>query len=282
MTENGIDDCHAWEPSLGGTVLASDLLNTRHDLRIQTTDEGLECSEVDIKVAGFRIPAYVARPALTPCRGIAVVVHDAFGPHAQLQDICRRLAHLDYLAILPSLFAREAPLAASTVSAWVDMAKQIPDARVLEDLAEVARWAQQFLNSPAPVSMMGFCWGGRIAWLAAAKMPLAAAVSWYGYLRNYTSLVGQQEPIDVAASFQAPVLGLYGGSDEVIPHADIEAMQLQIASGVSGSRLQVFDGAGHAFFSDHRAEYHSSSAKLAWARACAWLDGTYNMRVATQ
>lgn len=272
----------AMGPALAGTVLESAFPSVRAALQRHTADDGLDCAEVRIRLADLWIPAYVARPAGAHCRGVVIVVHDAFGPHAQLQDTCRRLAHLGSFAILPAFFAREAPEAPQTIPAWVKLAKAAPDARTLDDLARVSQWAAHASGSTAPPVIMGFCWGGRIAWLAAARAPLAAAVAWYGYLRNYASGEGTLEPVDVAADVRTPVLGLYGGSDEVIPLADVEIMQTRLASGASGSRLRVFPGAGHAFFSDHRAEHHPPSAAAAWIEACAWLETAGTARSAAQ
>ena len=115
-----------------------------------------------------------------------LVVHEVFGVHEHIKDICRRLAKLGYYAIAPELFAREGELGGEG-HAEADVRTSSPRRRTPK-LSPIStrRW-----NSPKPrgaadisrAAVTGFCWGGRKVWLYAAHNPkLKAGVAWYGPL----------------------------------------------------------------------------------------------------
>ena len=122
------------------------------------------------------------------------------------------------------------------------------------------------------VAVTGFCWGGRQAWLYAERTPgLRAAVAWYGPLGYPVDARHPANPPDNAAALKVPVLGLYGGSDKGIPRDAVAAFATKLAAGASGSKIVVYDDAGHAFFADYRPSYIKADADASWKEATAWL-----------
>jgi carboxymethylenebutenolidase len=244
---------------------------------ISTSASGLDAADTRIAGNGGEIPAYVAAPKGMKRAPLVLVVHEIFGVHEHIKDVCRRLARAGYCAVAPELFARQGDV---KVLASVDeirkVVARVPDAQVLLDLDACVAWAEQGARADTTkLGITGFCWGGRATWLYAAHRPsLKAAVAWYGRLSDKKDALHPQHPLDVATLVNAPVLGLYGGKDQAIPLTDVEAMKQAIANGgpvARASTIVVYPEAGHAFLADYRPSYEPKSAKDGWARMLAWL-----------
>jgi len=260
---------------------------------IATSSDGLDAAEVKIPTTNGEIPAYRALP-----RGkakklpVILVVHEIFGVHEHIRDVCRRLARQGYLAIAPELFARQGDVSKLTDMKEIrEIVGKAPDAQVLSDLDATWTWAQGPHPSkdagaggkatPAPkgdptrLGITGFCWGGRITWLYAAHNPaLKAGVAWYGRLVGEKSDLHPHHPIDVAPVLKAPVLGLYGAEDQGIPAATVADMQKALAAGGAPSKkseIKLYPQAGHAFFADYRPSYRKEAAEDGWNKLLAWM-----------
>ncbi|MCB1915133.1 MAG: dienelactone hydrolase family protein [Rhodocyclaceae bacterium] len=241
--------------------------------RILTPDLGLECDELRIAHEGREMPAYAARPAGRGQLPTILVVQEIFGVHEHIRDVCRRLAHQGYLAIAPELFFRQGDPAGHTEIPRIvaEIVARVPAAGVMADLDATAAWAAANGGDPARLGITGYCWGGRMCWLYAAHNPaLKAAVAWYGRLRDGFGPLDAQSPISLAASLQAPVLGLYGGQDASIPAADVQAMREALAAFARDSEIVVYPAAGHAFFADYRPSYRATDAADGWQRMQRW------------
>jgi carboxymethylenebutenolidase len=246
---------------------------------IKTSAEGLTAGPVQIPVGGIQIPAYRAKPAGKTHLATILVVEEIFGVHEYIQDVCRRLAHLGYLAIAPELFARE-----GDPSKYTEMAKlrsevvdRVPDAQAMGDLDATAKFAISEGGDPARLGITGFCWGGRIVWLYAAHNPkLKAAAAYYGPLRGKTDPnLRPRFPVDLAGKLHAPVLGAYGGKDGGITGDDVDAMRAALAKGdaaARASKIEIYPESPHAFHADYRPSYRKEDAELAWKRMQDWFN----------
>jgi len=241
---------------------------------ITTDTNGLVAGEVKIPVADGSIPGYRARPADNKKHATVLVVHEAFGVHEHIKDICRRLAKQGYYAIAPDLFTR-----LGDVSKEADIGQivkkyltQKPDAQSMSDLdSTVAAAAKSGHADTGKLAVTGFCWGGRIVWLYAAHNPkLKAAVAWYGVLGLPASAIQPKNPVDLAAQMKAPVLGLYGGADQGIPVAKIDELKAALAKDKKTAEFMVYPDVGHAFNADYRASYRKEAAEDGWKRMLAW------------
>jgi carboxymethylenebutenolidase len=204
-----------------------------------------------------------------------LAIHEIFGVHEHIKDVCRRWARLGYYAIAPELFARQGDAAAEKdiPKLMADIVAKKPDSQVASDLDATLAFAKA--SGSADVSraaVTGFCWGGRQAWLYAAHNPgLKAAVAWYGPLAYPKTDLRPNNPPDVVADLKVPVLGLYGGLDKSIPREQIEAMRAKLAAAGGASKIIVYDDAGHAFHADYRPSYVKADAEASWKEATAWL-----------
>jgi carboxymethylenebutenolidase len=242
---------------------------------VKTSSDGLATGEISFEVAGFKVPAFFAAPAGKTNLPVVLVVHEIFGVHEYIADTCRRFAQAGYLAVAPEFFARQ-----GDPSKYGEMAKlmsevvsKVPDAQVMADLDGAVKWASANGGDAARVAVTGFCWGGRITWLYAATGPVRAATAWYGRLVGTPSELLPKNPIDLAASMRAPVLGLYGEKDGGIPVDTVERMKAALATGNAASKAAQFvlyPDTGHAFHADYRPSYRQGPADDGWKRCLAW------------
>lgn len=249
---------------------------------ITTDATGLIAGAVNIPAPDREIPAYRAQPARGTNFPIVLVVHEIFGVHEHIQDVCRRFAKLGYVAIAPELFVRQGNVSQlSSIDAIRPIVAKVPDAQVLSDLDATVKWAGRLAQSTTAkqptngnvqrLGITGFCWGGRITWLYAAHNPqVKAGVAWYGRLVGDATPQTPQHPIDIASTLNVPVLGLYGGKDTGIPLDTVRQMQDRLKAGRSGSQIIVYPNAPHAFFADYRPSYRATEAQQGWQRLQAW------------
>ena len=200
------------------------------------------------------------------------MVHEIFGVHEYIKDICRRLAKLGYLAIAPELYARYGDASQlKNVQDALALAAKASDAQVATDLDACLAWAKVNSGDTARLGITGFCRGGRTVWLYAAQQPaLKAGVSWYGPLEGAPSANMPRYPLDVVAELKAPVLGLYGDLDQGISIADVEEMRAAIVKTGGKSEIHRYADAPHAFHADYRPSYRKEPAEDGWKRMLAW------------
>jgi carboxymethylenebutenolidase len=206
---------------------------------------------------GFAFGAYRADPSGKP-RGGLVVVQEIFGVNRHMRSICDRFAEHGYVAIAPAVFDRYQRNFESGYSpAEVEEARKFIariDWRAM--LCDVNA-AIQAVKSAGKVGIVGYCMGGTVAFLAAAKLDgLAAAVGYYG---GQTARNADLVP-------KAPTQLHFGDRDQSIPLSDVDVIRAKRPE----CDLYVYP-AGHAFNNDERPNYDAESARLAMDRTLAFL-----------
>jgi carboxymethylenebutenolidase len=247
--------------------------------KITTDDKGLIAGEVKIPVADGQFPAYRAMPDRKGKKfPVVLVVHEIFGVHEWIQDICRRFAKLGYMAIAPALYARQGEVATIIDAPAINrqVFSKIPDTQSMSDLDATVEWAKKSgSGNTKKLSITGFCWGGRIVWLYAAHNPkVDAGAAWYGrVVPTANSPVNEAQPktpVDYAKDLKVPVLGLYGGQDKGIPLDGVQRMQDELKKGKSGSEIVVYPNADHGFHADVRPSYNKEASEDAWQKLQEW------------
>jgi carboxymethylenebutenolidase len=247
---------------------------------ITTDAEGLEAGEVKIPVRDGEMPAYRAMPAKGKDFPVVLVVQEIFGVHEHIKDICRRFAKLGYMAVAPSLYARQGDVSQLKMEDVMKVVARVPDEQVMSDLDATAAYARATGRANAKhLGITGFCWGGRIVWLYAAhSRDLDAGVAWYGRLvaapGSKPNPLTPKQPIELVDELKAPVLGLYGGKDQGIPVESVEQMRATLKKSKSKaarqSELVVYPEAGHGFNADYRPSYNKEAATDGRQRLQAW------------
>lgn len=248
---------------------------------VTTPADGLVVEDVAFSGAGgYRLPAYVARPAAAGRRPAIVVVNEIFGIHDYIKDVCRRLAQSGYVAISPDYFDRAGdPAPLTDINAIRAIVATATNDQVMADTNGAIEWlqAQRFVNG-RELGITGFCWGGAVVWMACARFSaFRAGVAWYGRLvapqpGGFGAEEGRQWPVDIAAQLRAPVLGLYAGEDRGIPVSSVETMRGALAANgnPTGSEIIVYPGVQHGFHADYRETYNAEAAADGWSRLMAW------------
>ncbi len=192
------------------------------------------------------MPYFLARPAVDPPWPGVIVIHEGNGISPQLLRVCERLAGEGYAAIAPDLFFRSGGSEAADFSTLIGSLR--PD-EVLADVAD-ARERLAALGAPR-VGITGFCLGGSISYRAAlSDVDLDAAACFYG--AHIPRELG--EP-------RCPALLFFGGQDEYVPSADIDAVRAHHPDAVV-----VYPDAGHGFARDGSSSYDEPAARDAWNR----------------
>jgi carboxymethylenebutenolidase len=231
--------------------------------------------ELSFQRDGDTIRGYAARPAGDgPFPGL-VLIPDVRGLSEHYRDVARRFAAKGFFTFAIDLYSREGAPDLPDMAAVFRWMRDLPDPRVIADLAG----AVQFLAARPDVradriGITGFCMGGQYALLAACRIDgLAACVSWYGMLRNAEKTAAKPaSPLDLADRLRCPYLGLFGAEDAIIPLADVAELRAILDREHKRYDIQIYPGAGHAFFNDTRPDaYRPEAAADAWPRAVAFL-----------
>ena len=223
---------------------------------------------------------YVSHPP--PSAGTSwpsiIVAQEAFGVNQHIQKVCDRLAEAGYVAIAPALFHREHPnpklgYGDDDAPARNRYMGALRDDELIDDINQVVIWTQgdQFRRTNGqPIGIVGFCIGGRIAYLAATSCPgLSAAVSYYPG-RVLIPLGDGTAPIDLTSQIKCPVMGNFGGKDENPSPADVATIEAKLKEAGVTYDFKSYADAGHGFNCDERGSYHEASATDAWSRTVSF------------
>ena len=116
----------------------------------------------------------------------------------------------------------------------------------------------------------GFCWGGAVTWMAAARFPeLKAGGAWYGRLKGDPGPENRRWPMDVIADLKAPVLGLYGENDQRV-NATIARADSVMRAGGQTFEQRTYTGAGHGFLRAQDQVANAEAAAKAWPETISW------------
>jgi carboxymethylenebutenolidase len=220
---------------------------------------------IDVAVDDGAMRCYLAEPRESHGAGVLVCMHGP-GVDEFLRDICERLASSGYAAIAPDLYHRQRE---PRVEPWT----KVRDTEALRDMARAVDALKDLPGiDPERVGVVGFCMGGRLAFLHAANTPdLRAAVVFHGG-NILVARDGLPSPFDQARNVRAPLLGLFGAEDENPSPADVQAIDAELTRLGKEHEFHGYAGAGHAFLNFTRpAVFREAQAKAAWAACSAWL-----------
>jgi carboxymethylenebutenolidase len=239
-------------PPISGAAVSHD------DLQLESRD-------------GNRFAAFAAAPDDPSGTGV-VVLPDVRGLYRFYEELALRFAERGTAAVAIDYFGRTADVGKRDEEfPFMDHVAQTTPEEIQADVAA----AVDYLRSPAggscrAIFTVGFCFGGRHSWLAAAAgHGLAGAVGFYG--RPGPGTDGSPGPAQRAGELKAPVLGLMGGDDQAISAADIAVFEEALSGAGVEHELVTYEGAPHSFF-DRRYDEHAEASEDAWRRLLAFLD----------
>ncbi|MCA3255793.1 MAG: dienelactone hydrolase family protein [Alphaproteobacteria bacterium] len=219
---------------------------------------------------GFAFDAYVARPA-APTRRAVVVIQEIFGVNAHIRGVADSYAAQGFLAVAPALFDRrqagvELGYDAEGIKRGVEIAYGIGEA-ALTDVAAAIAWART--ETGANPGVVGYCWGGSLAWLAATRLvPDADAPAEAGALVGPAAVVsyyGRLVPDHADEEPRCPVILHFGTRDASIPLDRVEAFRAARPE----ATVHIYE-AGHGFNCEARGDHDPAAAALAAERTLAF------------
>jgi carboxymethylenebutenolidase len=207
-------------------------------------------------VDGHELDAYLAEPQGKPKGGV-VVVQEIFGVTNHVKAVADKYAAAGFKAIAPAMFdriKRGITLGYTEIQQGIAYMQQLKWPNTLADLEAAAAE----VRPAGGAAVVGYCWGGTVAHVAAADLEVDAAVSYYGG--------GVAKMLDKHP--HCPIMYHFGDQDGSIPMPDVE----KIRAAFPDSTLYVYPGAQHGFNCDERASYSPEDAKLAFSRSVAFLN----------
>jgi carboxymethylenebutenolidase len=217
---------------------------------------------------GTRFAAFRATPE-EPAQVGVVILPDVRGLYRFYEELALRFAERGYAALAFDYFGRTAGVEKRGEDfEYMPHVQQTTPEGVQADVAACA--AQLREDGCEKVFTVGFCFGGRNSWLAAASgHGLAGAIGFYG--RPGPGNDGTPGPIQRAAEMTAPVLALQGGDDPGIPVDDSQALDDALAAAGVEHEVVIYPGAPHSFF-DRKYEEFAADSEDAWNRVVAFLE----------
>ena len=208
---------------------------------------------------GHRFSAYVAGPT-DATKGV-VVVQEIFGVNRHIRDMADRFAAQGYAVVAPALFDRTEPgvelgYTADDIAKGRDYRMKLSDPQVMADVEAAAKHL-----SGKTLGIVGYCFGGTVAWWGSTRSKsFAAASCWYG-----GGIAGTKNE-----SMSCPVQMHFGETDASIPMTDVDAVRAAQPKAES----YVYNGAGHGFGCDERGSYSKPDYELAQQRTLVFLLNT--------
>jgi carboxymethylenebutenolidase len=234
---------------------------------------------------GTEVNGYLARPADAASHPGMIVIHEAGGLGEHIRDVCNRLANIGYVTLGVDLYTREGgPPDTSDPQALMARLFSISDATALGDLEGAADHLRSLDGVTGRIGCIGFCMGGRYALLlACASDKLNAVVDcWGGFIDRSTPEQRSTEsrptpPLELVAShLRCPLLAAVGAEDhnpspELAERLREEAINSPAGRDGQEIKVDIYDGASHAFFADYRPTYRPEPAAKLWAEIVPFL-----------
>jgi carboxymethylenebutenolidase len=221
--------------------------------------------------------AYFARPSRAGKFSGMVVIHHMPGWDEWITEVVRKLAHHGYAAIAPHLYFRDGPGSPDDVGARVRAAGGVPDEQVVGDTAGAAAFLRAQPHATGKVGIIGFCSGGRHAYLAACRLgDIDAVVDCWGgnvIVDDKAQLNAKRPvaPIDLTEHLRCPLLGIFGNEDENPTADQVNRTETVLKRLNKSYEFHRYDGAGHAFFNTSRTAYRAEQALDGWKKVFEFL-----------
>ena len=228
---------------------------------------------IDIGVNASTMEGYLTQPEGEGSHPAVVVIQEIWGVNSHIQSVVDRLPSLGYVGLAPAMFHREGPMTTGLheeMDTAIARMRNSTDADILADVNAAMAYlkAQSFVVGDK-IGIVGFCYGGRVSYLAACNVSdLAASVVFYG--GGIGNALGDgPSPLEQTANIGCPMLGLFGVEDANPTPDDVAKMDSKLTTHGKAHEFHSYDGAGHGFHCETRASYRPEAAADAWGKAVA-------------
>ena len=228
----------------------------------------------DVKSGGTDMQIFTAAPAGSGKKPAVIVIQEIFGVNDHMKDIANRFAEAGFFAAAPDLFHREGK---GVVVPFAEMQRgaQIRGKMTNDDIINDVKATVDYLKTNPNVDannigIVGYCFGGMVSYLGAAKVPgIKAAAIYYGggILPRPDAPADAPRLLDQTVdSIKVPIIGFWGDQDGGIPPANVKKIEETLKAKGKTYESHLYQGAGHGFFCDARGSYNEAAAKDAWPR----------------
>ena len=232
---------------------------------------------VDIDVNGQTMEGYLAQPEADGRHPAVVVIQEIWGVNSHIQFLTDRFPAQGYVGLAPAMFHREGRMTMGLheeMDAAVARMGRCTDDNIVADVRAAVEYlkGQPFVQ-PDRIGIVGFCYGGRVSYLAACNITdLKASVVYYG--GRILAPLGSDgpSPLDQTSGISCPVLGLFGEDDANPTPADVATIAAELDKHGKTYEFHSYPGCGHGFNCNARTSYRPESARDAWSKAMAWFD----------
>ena len=221
--------------------------------------------------------AYYARPTRAGKVPGIVVIHHLPGWDEWITEVARKFAHHGYAAIAPHLYFRDGPGSPDDIGARVRAAGGVADAQVVGDCTGSAAFLREQANSNGKVGVIGFCSGGRHAYVVACSVPGFDALvdCWGGNVvvddKKQLDAKRPVAPIDLTEKLNCPSLGIFGNDDQNPNRDHVNRTEDVLKKQGKNYEFHRYDGCGHAFFNTFRVSHRPEQALDGWNKVFAFL-----------
>jgi len=207
--------------------------------------------------------------------GAVIVIQEAFGVNEHIRDVTRRFADAGFHAVAPALFHRAGggEAAYGDMDAVMKLFAGVSDDGFLIDVDATLAHLAEAGFSAGRTGIVGFCMGGRVTFLVAARRALGAAVGFYGGGIVEEGRLPFPALVDEVSSMKTPWLGLFGDLDAGIPVDQVERLRAALdADAPVDHEIVRYADAKHGFHCDARPDaFNAEAAADGWARTIQWL-----------
>ena len=226
---------------------------------------------------GDPIQAYYARPVTAdPVPGV-IVLHHMPGWDEWSKEVARKLAYHGYAAICPHLYSRLGPGRWDDVAAAARARGGAPDAQVVGDAAGALAFLRAQPYSSGRVGAIGFCSGGRQAYMLGCKLPALDAVvdCWGGRVIAPPDQLTPRQPVavfDMTPDLACPLLGIFGNDDANPDVEQVNRIEAELKRLGKSYEFHRYAGAGHGFFAVDRPGYRPEQAVDGWKQVLTFFE----------
>ncbi len=221
---------------------------------------------IDIPTGNDSFGGYLALPKGGKGPGI-IIIQEIFGVNAHIRDVAEQYALDGYVALAPDIFWRTQPRAelgyvGADRDKGIELMQKTDVTLAVADIGATAEVLRKLPEANGKVATVGYCFGGRLAYLAAAAGSVDAAIAYYGG--------GIQNQLDEAAKIKMPILFHYAENDHGIPVSAVGEVKERFA-GRDNAEVYLYQNAEHGFNCSLRASYNQHASALAHGRTLTFL-----------
>lgn len=225
---------------------------------------------------GGAMEGYLTQPEGDGPHPAVIVIQEIWGVNSHIQAVTDRLPAQGYVGLAPAMFHRQGRMVTGLHEEFdtaLARMRQCNDAGIIADVQAAVDYLQgQPFVQGGKIGIVGFCFGGRVCYLAASAVPqLAASAVFYG--GNIGAALGDgPSPLERTGDISCPVLGLFGEEDANPTPDDVAKIDAEMTRLGKAHEFHSYAGAGHGFHCEARGSYRPEAAQDAWAKALAFFN----------